>query len=224
MIAQLPATLQPREKLLRWGASSLSDAELLAILLGTGVPGRNVLHLAQDLIDAHGSLGQLLRAPPDRLRNAQGLGGMAKRCQIASVLELARRASTDVLRQRCVMDAPEMVQQHLQLHLSHLPHEVFAIMYLDVKHHLIELNPMFRGTLSQTSVYPREVVKRALDLAASAVILAHNHPSGQVHPSRADIQLTQTLKAALKLIDVTVLDHCIVSPGRALSMAKEGLM
>ncbi|MEY4284617.1 MAG: hypothetical protein RL111_1292 [Pseudomonadota bacterium] len=224
MIAQLPPTLQPREKLLRWGASALSDAELLAILLGTGTPGRNVLLLAQDLIDAHGSLGQLLHTSPDSLSASHGMGGMAKRCQIASVLELARRASADVLRQRDVMNSPELVQQHLQLHLGHLPHEVFAIMYLDAQHQLIELNPMFRGTLTQTSVYPREVVKRALDLSASAVILAHNHPSGQVQPSRADIQLTQTLKSSLKLIDVLVLDHCIVSPGKALSMAKEGLM
>lgn len=224
MIAQIPQALQPREKLLRWGAASLSDAELLAILLGTGVAQRNVLQLAQDLIESHNGLGQLLRTPPDQLRATQGMGGLAKRCRISAVLELARRACADVLSQRSAMHSPELVHQHLQLHLGHLPHEVFAIMYLDAQHHLIELNEMFRGTLTQTSVYPREVVKRALDLSASAVILAHNHPSGQVQPSRADIHLTHTLKSALKLIDVLVLDHCIVSPGKAYSMAQEGVI
>ena len=136
----------------------------------------------------------------------------------------ARRACTDSLNRRNVMNSPELVFQHLQLNLGHLPHEVFAIMFLDAQHHLIELNEMFRGTLTQTSVYPREVVKRALDLSASAVILAHNHPSGHVQPSRADLNLTHALKSALKLIDVAILDHCIVSPGQSYSMAQEGVL
>ncbi|MEY2781939.1 MAG: hypothetical protein RL307_1643 [Pseudomonadota bacterium] len=224
MIAQIPQVLQPREKMLRWGASTLSDAELLAILLGTGVGNRNVLQLSQDLIDAHDGLGNLLRTPPSELSGFQGMGGAAKRCRVNAVLELARRACADRLNRSDVMNSPELVQQHLQLQLGHLPHEVFAIMYLDAQHHLIELNEMFRGTLTQTSVYPREVVKRALELCASAVILAHNHPSGHVQPSRADRELTQTLKSALRLIDVLVLDHCIVSPGRSYSMANEGLL
>lgn len=210
--------------MLRWGASSLSDAELLAILLGTGFSERNVLQLSQDLIDAHDGLGNLLRTHPSKLSGFAGMGGAAKRCRIHAVLELSRRACADQLNRSNVMNSPELVQQHLQLQLSHLPHEVFAIMYLDAQHHLIELNEMFRGTLTQTSVYPREVVKRALELCASAVILAHNHPSGHVQPSRADRELTQTLKTALRLIDVLVLDHCIVSPGRSYSMAKEGLL
>jgi len=224
MLDHLPRSLQPREKLLRWGSASLNDAELLAVLLGTGNRGRNVLQWAQALIDAHQGLGALLRASPEALAQIPGLGGSAKRCQILCVLELARRACTDVLSERSAMNSPDLVMHHLQLQLSHLPHEVFAIMYLDVQHRLIEFNDMFRGTLTQTSVYPREVVKRALDLRASAVILAHNHPSGQVKPSRADIHLTQTLKSALQLVDVSVIDHCIVSPGKSYSMASEGLL
>ena len=141
-----------------------------------------------------------------------------------AVLELARRAMAQQLQQRTVLDGAATVKAFLQLHLAHRQHEVFAVLFLDCHHQLIALEELFRGTLSQTSVYPREVVLRALHHHCSAVILAHNHPSGQVASSQADRQLTQTLKAALALVDVNVLDHIIVAPGAALSMAEEGEM
>jgi DNA repair protein RadC len=140
------------------------------------------------------------------------------------VLELARRAMAERLRERTVFDSPAAVSQYLQLHIASRPHEVFAALFLDAQHRLIAMEELFRGTLSQTSVYPREVVVRALHHHAAAVILAHNHPSGGVEPSRADEALTQTLKAALALVDVRVLDHIVVARGQTLSMAERGLV
>ncbi|PZQ66069.1 MAG: hypothetical protein DI563_24615 [Variovorax paradoxus] len=198
----LPADLRPREKLLARGAAALGDAELLALLLRTGVAGTNVLQLAQQLLDTFGGLAGLLQAG----------------------LELARRAMAEQLAERTVFEAPDSVKRYLQLHLAGRPHEVFAALFLDSQHRLVALEELFRGTLNQTSVYPREVVQRALHHRAAAVVLAHNHPSGSVEPSRADEALTKTLKAALALVDVRVLDHIIVGPGQALSMAERGLV
>ena len=220
----LPADLRPREKLLTRGAAALGDAELLALLLRTGVAGTNVLQLAQQLLDTFGGLAGLLQAGADDLRRVRGLGGSAKRAQLVAVLELARRAMAERLAERTVFEAPDSVKRYLQLHLSGRPHEVFAALFLDSQHRLIALEELFRGTLNQTSVYPREVVQRALHHHAAAMVLAHNHPSGSVEPSRADEALTQTLKAALALVDVRVLDHVIVGPGQALSMAERGLL
>lgn len=220
----LPADLRPREKLLARGAAALGDAELLALLLRTGVAGTNVLQLAQQLLDTFGGLAGLLQAGADDLKRVKGLGGSAKRAQLVAVLELARRAMAEQLAERTVFEAPDSVKRYLQLHLAGRPHEVFAALFLDSQHRLIALEELFRGTLNQTSVYPREVVQRALHHHAAAVVLAHNHPSGSVEPSRADEALTQTLKAALALIDVRVLDHVIVGPGQALSMAERGLV
>jgi DNA repair protein RadC len=220
----LPAEARPREKLIARGAGALGDAELLALLLRTGVAGKNVLQLAQELLGAFGGLAGLLHADLPALRRIKGLGGTAKRAQLAAVLELSRRVLAERLKKRAVFDSPDAVKHYLQLQLGARPHEVFAALFVDAQHRLIALEELFRGTLTHTSVYPREVVTRALHHQACAVVLAHNHPSGCVEPSRADESLTRTLKAALALVDVRVLDHIIVTPGEALSMAERGLI
>ena len=231
-IKNLPQDARPREKLLARGPGALSDAELLALLLRTGIAGKGVLQMADELlqlkINANGDAGfdgiaGLLHATADDLKRVKGLGP-ATRSEIVAVLELARRAMAQQLRARTVFATPDAVKQYLQLQLSARPHEVFAVLFLDVQNRMLALEELFRGTLTQTSVYPREVVLRALHHQASAVVLAHNHPSGTAQPSRADEALTQTLKAALALIDVRVLDHVIVGTGEALSMAERGLM
>ena len=220
----LPADARPREKLIARGPAALGDVELLALLLRTGLPGKGVLVLAQELLDTFGGVAGLLHTTADDLKRIKGLGGSAKRAELVAVLELSRRALAQRLQERQVFDDPRMVGDYLQLHLASRPYEVFAVMFLDAQHRLVAMEEMFRGTLNQTSVYPREVVVRALHHHAQAVVLAHNHPSGQVQPSRADESLTKTLKAALALVDVRVLDHVIVAPGRSLSMAEEGLV
>jgi len=220
-LKDLPPDTLPREKLLARGAGALADAELLAILLRTGLAGRSVLHMAQDILASQGGLAGLLNASAGSLTGIKGLG-MAKRAEILAVMELARRATAQQLQQQPLFDSPQAVKHYLQLHLAHLRHEVFAVLFLDSQHHLIALEELFRGTLTRTSVYPREVALRALHHHAAAVVLAHNHPSGSVTPSTADIQLTQTLTSALALIDVRVLDHLIVAQGQALSLAEQG--
>ena len=220
----LPIDARPREKLIARGAAALADAELLALLLRTGVAGKNVLQLAQQLLERFGGLSGLLHTRADDLKTIKGMGGDAKRSELIAVLELARRAMGEKLRQRTVFDSPDAVRQYLQMHIGARPHEVFAVLFLDVQHRLIAMEEMFRGTLTQTSVYPREVVTRALHHQAAAVVLAHNHPSGSIEPSRADESLTKTLQAALALVDVRVLDHIIVSPGLSFSMAEKGLL
>lgn len=222
-LKDLPADCRPREKLLARGSSALGDAELLAILLRSGLRGKGVLQLAQELLDRFGGLAGLLHTDAAALRQIKGLGP-AKQAELVAVLELARRALMQPLRSKPVFDSPQAVRQHLQLQLGAKPHEVFAVMFLDSQHRLIALEEMFRGTLAQTSVYPREVVMRALSLHAAAVVLAHNHPSGSTQPSRADQTLTQTLKNALALVDVRVLDHFVVTSTQALSMAEQGLL
>ena len=223
-LKDLPADARPREKLLARGAAALSDTELLALLLRTGTAGRGVLQMAQEVLDAFGGIAGLLHAGADDLKRVKGLGGSAKRAELVAVLELARRALAQQLKERAALDSAAAVKDYLRLHLGPRPHEVFAVLFLDVQHRLIALEELFRGTLTQTSVYPREVALRALHHHAAAVVLAHNHPSGSVQPSRADEALTQTLKAALALVDVRVLDHVIVAPGAALSMSAQGLL
>lgn len=223
-LLDLPSDARPREKLLARGPAALSDPELLALLLRTGIAGKNVFALAQELLDGFGGLAGLLHAQADDLRRTKGLGGPAKRAELLAVLELARRALAEQLRERAVFSSPDAVKQYLQLHLARQPHEVFGVMFLDAQNRLIALETLFRGTLTQTSVYPREIVIRALQHQAASVVLAHNHPSGTVQPSRADEALTQTLKAALALVDVRVLDHVVVAPGASLSMAERGLL
>ncbi|MBK9575256.1 MAG: DNA repair protein RadC [Rhodoferax sp.] len=231
-LTDLPPDARPREKLLARGPGALSDVELLAILLRTGLPGKNVLQMANELLQIGASKGTdagfdgiagLLHASADDLKRVKGLGP-AKRSEVVAVLELARRAMNQQLRERTVFATPDTVKQYVQLHLAARPHEVFAVLFLDSQNRLQAMEELFRGTLTQTSVYPREVVLRALHHQAAAVVLAHNHPSGTVQPSRADEALTQTLKAALALIDVRVLDHVVVAPGLAFSFAESGLL
>ena len=223
-VKALPADTRPREKLLARGPSSLSDTELLALLLRTGTRGRGVLQMADEVLVTFGGFAGLLHTAGEDLKKVKGLGGVAKRAELLAVIELARRAMSQQLKDRAVIDTPEAVKHYLQLHLAHKPYEVFAVLFLDSHHRLIAMEELFRGTLNQTSVYPREVVRRALHMEAVGVVLAHNHPSGTVHPSRADEVLTMSLKAALALVDVRVLDHVIVAPGAALSMAEKGLL
>jgi DNA repair protein RadC len=224
MFKDIPASARPREKLLARGPAALADAELIALLLRTGFKGTTVLQLAQALLDAFGGLAGLLRAQPEELKRVKGLGGPAKRAEVAAVLELARRSVAGELAARPVFDSPNKVKEYLSLQLAEREHEVFAVLFLDAQSRLVKLEEMFRGTLTQTSVYPREVVKRALELGSAAVILAHNHPSGAAEPSRADEFLTQTLKSALALVDVRVLDHLVVGRGAVVSFAERGLM
>jgi DNA repair protein RadC len=223
LLKDLPQEFRPREKLLSRGPAALSDAELLALLLRSGIPGKNVLQLAQELVDRFGGVAGLLHTPAEALKTVKGLGP-AKRAELVAVLELARRALAQQLTQKPLFNTPQAVRDYLQLQLGGLHHEVFAVLFLDSQHRLIALEEMFRGTLTQTSVYPREVVKQALTLNASSVVLAHNHPSGTAQPSRADEALTHTLKAALALVDVRVLDHFVVTASQAVSMAELGLV
>jgi DNA repair protein RadC len=222
-IKDLPTATRPREKLLAQGAASLADAELLALLLRTGVRGQGVLQMAQALLGRFGGFAGLLRADLGTLGGIKGLGP-AKRAELAAVLEMARRSLAQQLAAAPVFDSPAAVKQYLALHMAELAHEEFAVLFLDSQHRLIEMKTLFRGTLAQTSVYPREVVKEALARNAGAVVLAHNHPSGTAEPSRADEFLTQALKSALQLVDVRVLDHLVVGRGVVVSFAERGLL
>ena len=223
MIKDLPPDARPREKLLAQGPAALADAELVALLLRTGLKGVSVLQLAQQVLDAFGGPAGLLHAKTDELRRIKGLGP-AKRAELAAVVELARRSLQQRLADRPAFDSPHAVRDYLQLQLAAREHEVFAVLFLDAQHRLLQFDEMFRGTLTQTSVYPREVVRRALALNAAAVILAHNHPSGVAEPSRADEFLTQSLKSALALVDVRVLDHMVVARSQVVSFAERGLL
>jgi DNA repair protein RadC len=219
----LPADQRPREKLLARGAAALADAELLALLLRTGYKGTGVLALSQQVIERCGGLAGLINADPDALATIKGLG-KAKRSELIALMEVARRALAQQLAAAPVFDSPQRVKDFLGLHLGQRPQEVFTALFLDVQHRLLKQEDLFHGTLSQTSVYPREVARRALMLNAAAVVFAHNHPSGVAEPSRADEFLTQSLKTALALIDVRVLDHLIVGRGVVVSMAERGLV
>jgi DNA repair protein RadC len=221
-IKDLPADARPREKLLARGPQALSDVELLAILLRTGIAGKNVFQLSEELLGPDGIAG-LLNATVQSLQLIKGLGP-AKQAELVAVFEMARRALSQRLKEREAFHTPGAVKQYLQLQLAHKNHEVFAVLFLDSQNRMLAMEELFRGTLSQTSVYPREVVMRALHHQAAAVVLSHNHPSGSVQPSRADEHLTQTLKASLALVDVRVLDHIIVGQGQSLSMAEQGLL
>ena len=224
LLQELPSGLRPREKLLALGPKALTDAELLALLLRTGTRGTNVLELAHQLLERFQGLSGLLGTGLDELQSVRGMGGVAKRSQLVSIMELARRAIAEQLKHRQAFESPHAVTQFLQMHLAHHPREVFAVMFLDAQHRLLHFQEMFQGTLSQASVYPREVVKLSLQLGAAAVVLAHNHPSGSVEPSRADERLTLSLQSALQLVDVRVLDHIIVAPGQACCLAERGVL
>lgn len=222
-IKDWPESERPRERLLRQGPAALSDAELLAIFLRVGVTGRSALDLAGDLLDRFRSINALFASPLEDFARIKGLGE-AKYVQLMAAHELAKRALAEEIRRDTVLNSPDKVRQYLRLRLGHLPHEVFLALFLDAQNRLLAPEELFRGTLTQTSVYPREVVKRALAHNAAAVVFAHNHPSGVAEPSRADEMLTRTLKEALQLVDVRVLDHLIVAHGDVMSFAERGMI
>lgn len=220
----VPPDARPREKLIAKGPQALSDAELLALLLRTGVAGKHVLALAQELLDAFDGIAGLLHATAGDLARIKGLGGNAKRAELIAVLELSRRALAQQMREREVLGNPKAVKDYLRLHLGPRPHEVFCVLFIDTQNRFIALEELFRGTLAESSVYPREVVLRALHHHAAAVILAHNHPSGSLQASAADRAITRHLQSALGLLDIRVFDHLIVTRSAVLSMAEEGLL
>ncbi|WP_374264977.1 DNA repair protein RadC [Zoogloea sp.] len=223
-ITDWPVDERPRERLLAQGAAALSDAELLALFLRVGIRGKSAVDLARDLLTHFGSLSALCTASAPAFSAIPGMG-LAKYAQLQAVLELARRALGEEMASRDVIDSPAAVRDWLRLKLARTPHEVFLVLLLDAQNQVIGSEELFRGTLAQTAVYPREVVKLALDRNAAAIILAHNHPSGVQEPSHADKALTDTLKQALALVDVRVLDHFIVA-GNAppFSFAERGLL
>ena len=221
-ISDWPLAQRPRERLLAEGAAALSDAELLAVLLRTGVRGKTAVELARELLAAFGGLSGLL-ARRVFAEKVKGLGA-AKSAQLAAVTELARRSLGEELAGGAALTSPAAVRDYLRLALGGREHEVFLCLWLDAQHRVTRCQEVFRGTLTQTSVYPREIVKAALAANAAAVIFAHNHPSGVAQPSKADELLTRELKDALALVEVKVLDHFIVAGHQALSFAERGLL
>jgi DNA repair protein RadC len=222
-IADWPEDERPRERLLKHGAGVLSEAELLAIFLRSGIAGTSAVELGRQLIARFGSLQRLFAATLAEIGAVRGLGP-AKYAQLQAVIEMARRALREEIGERDAMSSPQAVREFLRLSLGGRTHEVFLAMFLDAQNRLLGSEELFRGTLTQTSVYPREVVKTALRYNAAGVIFAHNHPSGIAEPSRADELLTQTLKQALSLVEIKTLDHFIVAGSRTLSFAERGLL
>ena len=218
-IKDWPADDRPREKLLEHGADILTDAELLAIFLRIGVAGQSAVGLARELLQRFGSVAGVVTAPREEFCAVHGMGE-AKFVQLQASVELARRALASAMSERPLLNSPDIVKDYLRLSLGHERVEVFVALWLDAQHRLIDMQTLFRGTLTQTSVYPREVVRAALAKNAAAVILAHNHPSGSTAPSQADRSLTHVLKGALALVDVNVLDHCIVGRGETHSAVR----
>ena len=214
---------RPRERLHTRGAGALSDAELLSLVLGPGVAGFGAVGVAQLLLSRFGSLAGLLAAPVAEIAAVRGVGP-AKSAGLAAMVELVRRSLTEVAAERDALQSPQAVRDYLRLALAARPYEVFVGLFLDSQNRLLAAEELFRGTLAQTSVYPREVVKAALARNAAAMIFAHNHPSGLAEPSRADELLTLSLKQALALIDVRTLDHFVVAGGRLTSLAERGLL
>ena len=222
-ITDWPADERPREKLLAQGADVLTDAELLAIFLRTGIQGKTAVDLAQDLLIEFGSLQALLKADCTTFTQAKGLGN-AKYAQLQAVLEMARRHTFEELERGDVLTSPEATRAYLSGRLRHYPYEVFACLFLDNQHHIIEFEELFKGTIDGASVYPREVARKALEHNAAAIIFAHNHPSGISEPSQADKSITHKLQQALGLLDIRVLDHFIIGDGIPYSFAEHGLL
>ena len=222
-ITDWPAAERPREKLIELGAEALSDAELLAIFLRVGVTGKSAVDLARDLLNQFGSLNGIFAATEHELSQVHGIG-TSKYVQLQAIFEMSRRALNEQLQQRDVFKSPQAVRDYLVLKLGGLTREVFLVLFLDTQNHLVATEEMFAGTLTQTSVYPREVVKRALHHNVASVIFAHNHPSGIAKQSQADELLTKELKQALALVDVRVLDHFIVAGNNTLSFSERGLI
>ncbi len=226
-IASWPPGERPREKLLERGAASLSDAELLAIFLRVGARGRTAVDLGRELIERFGSLNALFAADPATVAKTVGIGP-AKTAQLKAAFELAHRALHEKVTAREALASPAAVRDHLQsylrLALANRDREVFVVVLLDAQHRVIATEELFQGTLTQTSVFPREIVRCALRHNAAAVIFAHNHPSGVAEPSQTDQVLTEALQRALALVDVKVLDHFVIGRGAAMSFAERGLL
>jgi DNA repair protein RadC len=222
-ITDWSASERPREKLIQLGAEALSDAELLAIFLRIGVRGKTAVDLARDLLIEFGSLNGIYAANEKQISQVHGMGA-SKYVQLQAVFEMSRRALSEQIQQKDILSSPQQVRDYLRLKLANLLREVFVVLFLDAQNRLIATEEMFSGTLTQTSVYPREVVKRALHYNAASVMFAHNHPSGVAKQSRADEMITQELKKALALVDVRVLDHFIVAGNETLSFVEIGLL
>ena len=222
-ITDWPAEERPRERLIEHGAHSLSDAELLAVFLRMGVAGKSAVDLGRDMLAHFGSLNRMFGASLKDFSQLNGLGP-AKYAQLQAVLELARRSLKEQLRESDLLASARAVRDYLRHSLGGKAHESFAVLFLDVGNRLIACEELFRGTLTRTSVHAREVVKAALAHNAASVILAHNHPSGACRPSQSDLELTASLKEALYLVDVRVLDHFVVSTQEAYSFAENGLI
>lgn len=219
----LPADQRPRERLLRSGAAALGDAELIALLLRTGLRGQSVVELAARVLAEVGGLAGLVAAQPQQLMAIKGLG-QAKAAELAAVAEIARRALAQQLQQRPLFDQPQAAMDYAALQLQGQRDECFAVMFLDTQHHLIAWRQLFSGTLAHTSVHARVLVRAALELNAAAVIAVHNHPSGRCEASAQDVALTVRLREALALVDVRLLDHLIVGQGAVASLAQQGKM
>ena len=219
-ISDWPLGERPRERLLAQGAAALSDAELLAVMLRTGMPGKSAVELGRELLERFEGVAGIFAAD---LAGVKGLGP-AKRAQFEAAMELARRSLKDDMRSASALTSPGAVRDYLRLAIAGREHEVFVCLWLDAQHRVIGCEELFRGTLTQTSVYPREIVKAGLRSNAAAVIFAHNHPSGAAQPSQADELLTRNLKEALAMVDIKVLDHFIVAGRQTLSFAERGLL
>jgi DNA repair protein RadC len=211
----------PRERLLEVGPAALSDLELVAILLGSGLPGANVFELAHALLERFGSLRGLLDADPQDLKALRGIGP-AKSAMLQAVLEMARRALIEEARERPLVDSSSAVEDYVRLLIGTRPYEVFVCLYLDARHHLISTEEASRGSLTRMAVYPREIVRRALALNAASLVVAHNHPSGAIRPSASDRTLTRVLRDTLALIEVRLIDHLVVGRQRVFSFAQAG--
>ncbi|MFT5276574.1 MAG: DNA repair protein RadC [Glaciecola sp.] len=222
-ITNWPQYERPREKLLHFGAETLSDAELLGIVLHTGVKGKNAVELAREALILFGSVRGLMRATKSQLSSTLGFGP-AKYATLSACFELTRRSLAENLLRPHSFTQADAASSYLLAELRDKPHEVFSMLLLDSQHQLIAFRQMFKGTINSAAVYPRELVKQALEDNAAAVILAHNHPSGIAEPSQADIQITERIKRAMELIDVRVLDHFVIGDGTAVSFAQRGLL
>lgn len=222
-ITDWPEGERPREKLLQQGVGVLSDAELLAIFLRVGVTGKSAVDLARDLLNRFGNLNGIFSATLNEIEQVSGMG-TSKYAQLQAIFEMSRRALKEQMQSRDVLSSPQQVRDYLCLRLGGLTREVFMVLFLDAQNRVLAQEELFSGTLTQTSVYPREVVKRALHHNAASVIFAHNHPSGLAQQSRADELLTTALKQALALVDIRVLDHFIVAGNTTLSFAERGLL
>ena len=220
-IKNLPQEDRPREKLLAKGSMALTDAELLAIFLRTGRKGHSAIEMARELLDEFGGLGPLLKADQKTFCLAKGLG-MAKYCQLQATLELTKRYLEEQLSSDYVFSSPDEVMDYLAVQMRDYDREVFVALLLDTRHRLIEFCELFQGTISSASVHPREVAKIALQKNAAAVIVAHNHPSGCAEPSRADMRITKTLRTALEVLDIKLLDHFVIGKGEVVSLASRG--